>query len=205
MKNSIKFWNLKFMTLGIILVVSGLYLISNDFTMKSSIIVSILALFVGLIVCCCIKPVRNNVKVCGVPFITENFGDVNVNYSIPGVSGSDVTRSLEFLEHWKTENHFEWINNRNKTLIVIFNDVSKNQLGVIEIDNNSPRDVKEYTGVFRYYMEGEGTKVRKIKVDDIQLGALDAGIIEDINTYANKKCHLSVIGNTIVECSILEG
>ena len=189
MKDTIKVWNIRFLVMGLLSLVIGNILLKLNLEEQTTLIVSLLDFVVCLFFCLSIKQVKNNIEVVETPIIIMTINGYTINYDIKGIRYDDIVRCKDALNDWKKEHEFSFIYNRGTALVAQFKDTGKTEIEIIEVPSyqNTSESLIEYSGIFSYYMKNG---VRQYKVDDIQLGELSFGVIDNIDDYANKKCHL---------------
>lgn len=208
MKDSVKIWNIRVLVVSLTLFILGLVTFNLNLSTQFTYIISLLAFVVCLIVCLCVRQVKNNVDVIETPIIIQTVNGCEIQYDVKGVRLEDIERCLDYLENWKREHNFEFLSHRTTGLIVEFKDILKQEPFVLEIPDYLVEEpgqdiVREYAGLFSYYTD---SGQRHYKIDDVQLGNLNFGIMDDINKYANKKCHVWVLNyDEIVGIELIGG
>lgn len=193
MRDTVRVWNTRFSVMSVLCLLIGISLYKLNLESQVTYIVSLLAIVVCLVVCLSIKQVKNNIDVVDTPIVMQTIDNCDISYNIKGIRVQDIDKCMEALNLWKEEHGFSFIDNRSTALVAQFRDVGKKEIYILEIpDYISNKDdkvsiIREYSGKFSYYMNGGN---RNYKIDDIQLGAISFGVIQNLEDYANKMCHI---------------
>lgn len=200
--NTVKVWNTRFLIIGITLAILAIVNYCFNLNTQTFLMSSALGFVVCLFGCLLVKQVKDDIKIVGVPVIRETINGCVIKYEIPGLVVSEVSYALSELNKWKEKNNFDWSKNKNSELIVTFSNPSKSKVSIVEYVIEDKIDILEYSGLFTYYMND---KKRFCKINDIQLGNLNLGIVPNIDDIVNKECHLWIKNNQIIGLDIIGG
>jgi len=215
-KISLRFLHIRIIIFSAMCIVLSLLNLVMEGSLLSYIL-SAFVIFVCLFVSLFVFRTSISDKIVRTPIIEESYNSFDVKYEIPGILPIDIKRLHEALTEWKEKNSFDWVYHKGEKLYAGFTDKKKKDIKIYLSKRANSQgqhpEIVRYDGIFRYYMEEEDPaavkhirKVRKFKINQIQLGTLDLGVISDIDTYANKYCSIVIdlANNEILDIQIKE-